>query len=1091
MSEFKSAVRTCTALFLLALIPRLNAFWRGFITPDEPVWVFRAFRFLQAVEAHRWADTFQIGHPGATTMWVGAAAIWLLRWRDAAAVNTHLRWVNRVAWVAPDNGELFAHLAPLLPPARLLMAALTALGVVGVYLFARCLTDRHVALTGVVLLALDPFAIGLSGLLHVDAPAMTFTFLGLLAWMAALSELARRQEKGGAWRRGALAWFAGACAGLGMLSKSPSIFIAIAVGLATMCYLIFVPPTRRCRPLVMLAVVWTIGLATALLTFPAMWVDPLGVVRRVYGLANRHLDMPHRVSFFRGLGGGDPGPLFYPTVLLFRLTPVTLVGAALSFVALGCRSGAAGRRRALVLALWAFVVGFTAFITIGAKKFDRYLLPVFPALDLLAAVGWVEVVRRLYALRHPRNRLPEQAMAVVMVALWVAQGAVLIGGWPYYLDVYNPLVGGMGAALRTLPVGWGEGLEQVASYLNRLPGASRRVVAGASPVTLGPLCDCQVLVLDDSSRLLADYLLVTALDRQIYPERMARLIADGQLERVVQVGGREVLWLYATDYRAEEEHLARYGAPGDVVLCDTATPFARRAPPGTVQVLADADEAQVVEQLNRWTTSHTRLWYLAYPAASPVTARAIRRQLETYATPLDRVNLGYVTATLYILPDKPIFAVDRERFRQMVFGQLALVGGEVVNEPVRADGGVRLRLRWRAVATPQSDYAPFVHLIDEASHLRAAGRGEELLVDRRYWPTSAWSSDDWSEGEYWVHFAPGLPPGRYWLAVGLTDTRTGGWLPALDESGHLVGMTPQVMSLEVRPAAAVPSPDALKMPHPLDVTWKRQLRLLGYDHPARGTVGQKLVVETGWQALATIGDDLRVRLRLIAPDGESACVQDFPLSNYPTSRWRAGELIHELYDLRLPATLLGGEYTLQLQVLDEKGMSLGTVVSLGKVSVAVEKRLFELPRPPQHPLQIRLGESISLLGYDLEQVDIRPGKSVSITLYWRCERQVGANYTVFVHLLDPGGHVQGQQDLPPMGGRAPTGGWVAGQVIVDRYVVPLSDDAPPGKYQIEAGMYDPRTMIRLPAWDARGGRLPDDRVLMGEIIVSGESDGHE
>ena len=1113
-------MRVSTVLFFLALIPRLNALWRGFITPDEPVWAFRAWRFLQAVEAHRWADTFQIGHPGAITMWVGALGIWWQRWRDATGTAAHLSWIDKVAWVAPDNSELFKHLAPLLPPARLVMAVLTALGVVGVYLLARRLTDRYVALAGAALLALDPFVIGLSGLLHVDAPAMTFVFLGLLAWMVALVELGRRVGEGTLWRRGvpsikgrgpfalfhwavqrwsyylgawgralrvALpAWCAGICAGLGMLSKSPSVFIVVAVGIATLCYLLFVPTTRRYRLIALLAAAWTVGLAVSLPAFPAMWVDPLGVTRRVYGLADRHLDMPHRVSFFRGVGGGDPGMLFYPTVLLFRLTPVTLVGAVLSLVVLWGGTEADRRRRALVISLWAFTVGFAAFITIGAKKFDRYLLPVFPALDLLAAVGWVEVVRRLYAIRRPHDCLPEKAMAVVLAVMWVVQGAVVLGGWPYYLDVYNPLVGGVGAALRTLPVGWGEGQEQIAAYLKRLPGASRQVVAGASPVTLGPLCDCQVLILDESSRLLADHLLVTALDRQIYPERVATLIADSRLERVVRVGGRELLWLYATDYRAEEEHLSRYGAPGDVVLCDAATPFARRAPPGTMQVLADADEDTVVEQLNRWSASHTRLWYLAYTSASPITAKAIRRQLEAHATPLDRVDMGYVTATLYILPDEPAFAVDEAQFRRMTFGQLALVGGTTLNEPVRADDGVRLRLRWRAISAPQSDYAPFVHVIDRAGNLRAAGRGEELLVDSRYWPTSAWSSGDWAEGDYWVHFPPGLPPGRYWLAVGLADVRTGGWTPALDKAGKPAGMTPQVMSLEVFPATTPPVADALKMPNPLDVTWKGRLRLLGYDHPARGTVGQTIVVELGWQARRPIADDLTVRLRLVAPDGRSLHVQEFPLSGYPTSRWRVGELIHELYDLRLPADLAGGECTLQLEVLDGRGDSLGAVVSLGRVKVEVEERLFKLPRPPQHPLRVRLGDGISLLGYDIEQASVRPGGTVSLTLYWQCDEPVDDNYTVFVHLLDPEGQVQGQQDLAPMGGRAPTGGWVAGQVIVDRYAVPLAAHAPAGRYQIEAGMYDPRTLARLPAWDAEGHRLPNDRVLLAEVAVGGE-----
>ena len=112
-------------LYFMALVPRLNAIWRGFITPDEPIWVYRSFRFLQALSARRWPDTFQIGHPGVVTMWMGALGIWWQRWRDPLNAAAYLEWVDRVAWVTPDNAALFDRLAPFLPPARLAMAALT------------------------------------------------------------------------------------------------------------------------------------------------------------------------------------------------------------------------------------------------------------------------------------------------------------------------------------------------------------------------------------------------------------------------------------------------------------------------------------------------------------------------------------------------------------------------------------------------------------------------------------------------------------------------------------------------------------------------------------------------------------------------------------------------------------------------------------------------------------------------------------------------------------------------------------------------------------------------------------------------------
>ncbi len=1119
-------------LFALALAPRLHAIWQGFITPDEPMWVFRALRFSQALQVHRWADTFQVGHPGVITMWLGALGIAWEQFRHGAAAAAHLAWIDRVAWVAPDNADLFRHLAPFLPPARTAMAVLTSLGIVGMYVLACRLWDRRLALVGALFLAFDPFLIALSGLLHVDAPAATFMALGLLAWLNALDST--RPQGGSLPLPAALfALLAGLCSGLAILSKSPAAFMGPAVvAVALLVFLLGARPTwRRLGQIAMLGAIWAAGTAAAAFgAFPAMWVDPLGVLKDIYGLAGGRLDMPYHDSFFRGIGGGDPGPLFYPTVFLFRLTPVVLVGLLFSLWPLltGWRSPQANRRRAIMAALWTFAIGLTAFLTVAAEKFDRYLLPAFVALDLLAAVGWVELLRLLYAGRYAVRALrrgpraqdmgPVRAFVAVAAALAIAQAAMVLPTWPYYLDAYNPLVGGLGEALRTLPVGWGEGLEQVALHLRRTaPAQGETVIAGASPVTLAPLIDGRVLPLDRSSLLLADKVLITAIDRQIYPQHVAGLISGARLEYVLRMGGQEVLWLYDTNLHAEADHLAQYGAPRDAILCDAPSPFARHASPGTVYLLAEADEAEIVAALNRWTASHTRLWYLAYPSsttdgsgspgstelsdvvrtayptdwtrpvASPITAAAIRRQLDTYAYELDRVDLGYVLAMLYLLPAEPVFQVSvpdaGAAFRPANLGPLSVVEGALLKEPVAADEGVRLRLRWRARSVPQADYTVFLHLLDAAGHMRTAGRGEELLVDHRYWPTSAWGPGEGVELDFRLGFPPGLPPGRYWIAVGLADSQTGAWLPVLDEQGQMRGTTASVLPVEVGPTVRLPDPAESPWPRPADVVWQDRLRLLGYGHLSRASVGQTLVVDLGWLGLKQMDQDYAVRLSLVGADAQVAYQVNAPLSAYPTSRWRPGEMLHELYDLTLPATLPGGTYTLSLEVLDRAGASLAGPVQLGQLEISVEERLFALPRPPQVPLDLTLGQGISLLGYDLPQQDVQAGDPLSLTLYWQCTSPVEASLTAFVHLLDASGQVQGQQDQIPGRGRSPTSGWVAGQVIVDEYELSLRPDLPAGEYRLEVGMYDARDMVRLPIVDASGNRLPDDRALLQAAVT--------
>jgi hypothetical protein len=88
---------------------------------------------------------------------------------------------------------------------------------------------------------------------------------------------------------------------------------------------------------------------------------------------------------------------------------------------------------------------------------------------------------------------------------------------------------------------------------------------------------------------------------------------------------------------------------------------------------------------------------------------------------------------------------------------------------------------------------------------------------------------------------------------------------------------------------------------------------------------------------------------------------------------------------------------------------------------------------------------------------------------------------VFIHLLDEGGQVRGQKDNPPVNGSYPTPLWVPGEIVVDEYTILVQPDAPPGTYVIEAGMYDPANLQRLPVLDPTGAS--GDRVLLGSVQV--------
>lgn len=115
-----------------------------------------------------------------------------------------------------------------------------------------------------------------------------------------------------------------------------------------------------------------------------------------------------------------------------------------------------------------------------------------------------------------------------------------------------------------------------------------------------------------------------------------------------------------------------------------------------------------------------------------------------------------------------------------------------------------------------------------------------------------------------------------------------------------------------------------------------------------------------------------------------------------------------------------------------------------------------------------LGEQVELLSPGLARVE----EYLVVTLPWRARELLDRDLRVFVQLLGPDGQVVSQQDRDPQSGFAPTTSWVPGEVVIDRYALPVPDDG--GPFRLIVGLYDPATGVRLPAGES-------DFVDLGEV----------
>ena len=473
-------------LFLAAWGPRVLGL-DAFVTADEPGWLFRSANFYQAIAHRDLANTMQLEHPGVTVTWAGTLAF-LQRLPGYAVRNPgQLTEGQLEPWLRTNTT-----LTPLdlLIAGRRWIVLWVALLTTASYFPLRKLWGAPLAVLAVLMLAWDPFLIALTRELHMD---------GLLAYLCIVALLAFL-----AWLHGGRQWrylfVSAVMTGLALLSKSTTLVLIPAVGL-----LLLFEGVRLCRNgtvklwgLVLAYAIWILLAAVIVIgLWPALWVAPARVLATVMSGLRVHAAGHDSLNFFLGRPTDKPGPLFYPVAYLFRATPGALIGliatAALAWRKRWPFDTPVVRRSAFGLSL--FAVLFAAEMTLGAKMFDRYISPVFLALDLVAVLGLAGLAglalawwRRRSASHADMSTTSRRGMllgATGLAAVLLLHGLFAFSHYPYYFTYYNPLVGGSRSAPHVLLVGWGEGLDAAAAWLKQQPEAAKlRVVSWYSD---GPL----------------------------------------------------------------------------------------------------------------------------------------------------------------------------------------------------------------------------------------------------------------------------------------------------------------------------------------------------------------------------------------------------------------------------------------------------------------------------------------------------------------------------------------------------------------------------------------------------------------------------
>jgi hypothetical protein len=522
-------------------------------------------------------------------------------------------------------------------------------------------------------------------------------------------------------------------------------------------------------------------------------------------------------------------------------------------------------------------------------------------------------------------------------------------------------------------IGWGEGLDQAAAYLNQLPDASQKTVTAWYSYQFAPFFKGRSIDLaSNEPALTAEYavLYINQVQRGLPSQELLAYFQDRQPMHTVRLEGLDYAWIY----------------PGPI----------------------------------------------------------ISRKLPERITHLAGAVLG---------------------------GAVRLIGYDVSEEVIHADDNLYITLYWESLYHVREDYNVYVRLVDKMGNVW--GRVDRLPLGG-LWRTNQWEPGMYIRDEYRLNLRPGTPPGDYYLEVAMYSFDT----------GETFGVARNIGQVRVTPPHRLPGLSEIAMQHTLRMSVAPGLELMGYDLGTEKVgPGERLPVTLYWRASHSIDEDYMVSLdaKSVAGNEGGGWLNRLASEDYPTSRWRRGEVIVDVHQLQMPPAARSGFYLLSMRLADSMTKEyVSDRVILGKLEFVERARNFETPQV-QHPVGVDLGGVVQLIGYELPQEQVATGEAFPLTLYWRALDEMNTSYTVFVHVVGPDGVIRGQWDSVPGDDTLPTTGWVKDEVITDEYLVPMDEDAPPWQYTILVGMYDSMTGERLRV--ASDAARTTDSIILSSIRV--------
>ncbi len=492
-------------IFLISFSIRLYGLG-GAVMVDEVRWLDRSYSFWVNVKKGNLGATHQSGHPGVITMMI-----------TSGTSMSIYRLINNQPYSR-------ARLLEFLPVARFPIILIICSFLAIIYNFLRQIFGRRIAFFSVLLLSIDPFFLSFSRIVHVDGLLSVFVISSILSFLIYIRKKDERHFI-----------YSATFAGLAFLTKTPSIVLIPFVGFSLLAREQF--KIEKIKEVIMKSIKWiviAVGLFYSL--WPALWVAPAKSMYDLFDKGGYHVVMPHKGTTY------TLDVQYYPSKIYFHSSPFIItflfIFSVLFLLRLVRNKTKFVKQNINYIALLGFGLIFILLFTIGAKKGERYILPAYLTFPIFSITGL------FWLLAFLRSRILKITISFLTALLVTAQFIKVIDLSPNYIAYYNQLL----SSPTTAKLGFGEGLDEAAYYLNQKANSQELIVSSWYPEIFSSYFDGKTVSLAKRNDAGVSYVVLYRgmLGRSV-EDKATEIINEYRqkvAEKTIFVNGLEYIWIY-------------------------------------------------------------------------------------------------------------------------------------------------------------------------------------------------------------------------------------------------------------------------------------------------------------------------------------------------------------------------------------------------------------------------------------------------------------------------------------------------------------------------------------------------------------------